>query len=166
MNYSSIIFSDVANGYGVRTTLFVSGCRNHCEGCFNPESWDFNFGKEFNESVEQEIYNHMDDYHDGISILGGDPLEPENAKALLPFLRQFKEKYPDKTVWLYTGYSYEGMIILEDDRKRVLEYVDVLIDGKFILSQRDITLKFRGSRNQRIIDVKKSTKDNIVLWDN
>jgi len=157
MYYSGLIFSDIANGKGIRVTLYVSGCRHHCKGCFNPETWCFTNGKEFNNSVIESIYKHMDDYHDGLTLLGGDPLEPENIKELLPFIKDFKKKFPDKNIWVYSGYLYENI------DSEILEYIDVLIDGEFKENLKDYRLKFRGSSNQRIIDVKKSIELNQVI---
>ena len=157
MNYCGIIYSDVANGIGVRTSLFVSGCRHHCEGCFNKETWDFNYGEEFTDKVKDAIFDKMDDNHKGITILGGDPLEPENIEVILPFMKEFKSKFQDKDIWLYTGCLYE------DIDKEVLSYIDVLVDGEFVISKKSAGLPFRGSSNQRIIDVQKSIQENKVV---
>ena len=165
MNYSGIIYNDIANGPGVRTSLFVSGCRNHCVGCFNQEQQNFSYGKEFTDDVANEIIKSIDNsFTSGISILGGDPMEPENAEGLNIFLQEIHNKFINKTVWMYTGYLYENLIQLDinDYRRKNLEFIDVLVDGPFILDLKNISLKFRGSSNQRIIDVKKSIKNNIV----
>lgn len=157
MNYSTIKFNDIANGTGVRTTLFVSGCRNHCEGCFQPETWDFQHGKPFTVETENEIIASMTEYIEGLTLLGGDPFEPENQMGLIEFLRRFRTKCATKTIWAYTGYLLDDL--LDGGRKHtdvtdeMLSCVDVLVDGRFILSQKNITLKFRGSENQRLIDM-------------
>ena len=151
MNYGRIKKNDIANGPGVRVSLFVSGCRNHCPGCFNPETWDFEYGEPFTRKTEKEIIKALrPSWIQGLSILGGDPMEPENQKALLPLLKRIRIMCPDKDVWLYTGYTYEAVRDAE-----ILKWVDVLVDGPFIEAEKDISLAFRGSRNQRIIPLKK-----------
>lgn len=151
MNYGRIKKNDIANGPGVRVSLFVSGCRNHCPGCFNPETWDFNYGEPFTKKTGKEIIKALrPSWIQGLSILGGDPMEPENQRALLPLLKRIKVMLPDKDVWLYTGYTYETVKDAE-----ILKWIDVLVDGPFIEAEKDITLTFRGSRNQRIIPLKK-----------
>lgn len=158
MNYGGIIKDDIANGPGIRTSLFVSGCRNNCQGCFNKAAQDFTYGYIFDENVEDMIIDSVnDEYHSGITLLGGDPMEPENAEALLSLVNKFRAQYGyTKTIWLYTGYIYENLyeLSIEDPRKKLLEYIDVIVDGPFIESLKDITLKFRGSSNQRIIVIK------------
>ena len=147
MNYGAIKKVDIANGPGVRVSLFVSGCRNHCKGCFQPETWDFDYGQPFTEETEKEIIKALrPSWIQGLSILGGDPMEPENQEALLPFLRSAKEELPGKDVWLYTGYRLEDV-----SGSPLLPYVDVVVDGPFIEAEKDISLAFRGSSNQRII---------------
>jgi len=172
MNYGNIKFYDIANGPGVRVSLFVSGCRNHCKNCFNPETWDFNYGKPFTEEVENSIINGLKhEYIKGFSLLGGDPFEPENQKVLAPFLEKLRKIYPDKTFWAYTGYDYEkdlltGKLGDSETVMRMLKCLDVLVDGRFVEALKDLTLRFRGSSNQRIILVQPSLKqDKIVLWD-
>lgn len=151
MNYGRIKKNDIANGPGVRVSLFVSGCRNHCPGCFNPETWDFNYGESFTKKTEKEIIKALrPSWIQGLSILGGDPMEPENQRTLLPLLKRIKVMLSDKDVWLYTGYTYEQIRDAE-----ILKWIDVLVDGPFIEAEKDITLTFRGSRNQRIIPLKK-----------
>ena len=151
MNYAGIKKTDIANGPGVRVSLFVSGCRNHCPGCFNPETWDFDYGEPFTRKTEKEIIKALrPSWIQGLSILGGDPMEPENQKALLPLLKRIRVMCPGKDVWLYTGYTYEAVRDAE-----ILKWVDVLVDGPFIEAEKDISLAFRGSRNQRIILLKK-----------
>lgn len=151
MNYGKIKKNDIANGPGVRVSLFVSGCRNHCPGCFNPETWDFGYGEPFTKKTEKEIIKALrPSWIQGLSILGGDPMEPENHKALLPLLKRIRITCPGKDVWLYTGYTYEQIRDSE-----ILKWVDVLVDGPFIEAEKDISLAFRGSRNQRIIPLRK-----------
>jgi anaerobic ribonucleoside-triphosphate reductase activating protein len=161
MNYGEIKYTDIANGPGVRVSLFVSGCRNRCKGCFNPETWDFNFGKKFTLSTLTDILIGLEKpYISGLTILGGDPLEPENLPTVTAICRTIKTINSDKSIWIYTGYLYEDFQNLE-----LFDYVDVVIDGKFIESQKDISLQFRGSRNQKIIDVKQSKiEKKVKLW--
>ena len=150
MNYAEIKKVDIANGPGVRVSLFVSGCRNHCKGCFNPETWDFDYGRPFTRETEDEIIEALrPSWIQGLSILGGEPTEEENAAVLIPFLKRVRAVLPDKDIWLYSGYTYE---MLRD--KEILTLVDVLVDGPFLLEQKDAGLAFRGSRNQRIIDLR------------
>ena len=147
MYYGKIRKVDVANGSGVRVSLFVSGCRNHCPGCFNPEAWDFHFGKPFTNETEDVIIEALrPSWIQGLSILGGDPFEPENEAALIPFIRRVREELPDKDIWVYSGYTYEEL-----EGRELLRYADVLVDGPFIADEKDAGLAFRGSRNQRII---------------
>ena len=150
MNYAEIKKVDIANGPGVRVSLFVSGCRNHCKGCFNPETWDFDYGRPFTRETEDEIIEALrPSWIQGLSILGGEPTEEENAAVLIPFLKRVRAALPDKDIWLYSGYTYEA---LRD--KEILSLADVLVDGPFLLEQKDAGLAFRGSRNQRIIDLR------------
>ena len=150
MNYAEIKKVDIANGPGVRVSLFVSGCRNHCKGCFNPETWDFDYGRPFTRETEDEIIEALrPSWIQGLSILGGEPTEEENAAVLIPFLKRVRAALPDKDIWLYSGYTYEA---LRD--KEILTLADVLVDGPFLLELTDAGLAFRGSRNQRIIDLK------------
>ena len=171
MNYCNIKKWDIADGEGVRVTLFVSGCTHHCKGCFQPETWDFEYGKPFTEEVEDELLAALDhDYIDGLTLLGGEPFEPDNQRALVPFLRRLKEKFPEKNIWAYSGYTLDEEL-LKDSRARcevtdeMLSMIDVLVDGEFVQEKRNISLQFRGSENQRLIDVPKTleTKE-IVLW--
>ena len=161
MNYGKINYTDIANGPGVRVSLFVSGCRNKCEGCFNRESWDFNFGKKFTISTLTDLLLALDKpYISGLTILGGDPLEPENLPTVTSICRTIKTINDSKNIWIYTGYLYEDFQNLE-----LFDYVDVVVDGKFIKSEKDISLQFRGSKNQKIVDVKRSKMENEVkLW--
>ena len=172
MNYANIKWYDVANGPGVRVSLFVSGCRNHCKNCFNPETWDFDYGQPFTEEVEDKILKAMEpDYIKGFTLLGGDPFEPENCAALVPFMKRMRKLYPEKSVWCFTGYDYERDLLTgkKGDAETVLKLLrtlDVLVDGRFVEELKDLNLRFRGSWNQRIISVKESLKkDKIVLWD-
>jgi anaerobic ribonucleoside-triphosphate reductase activating protein len=174
MNYSNIKEYDIANGEGVRTSLFVSGCRNRCKNCFNPETWDFNYGKRFTSEVKEKIFELVKNPSvRGITVLGGEPMEPENQVEILPFLKEFKQKFPDKTVWLYTGNLYEELIGLAgefykhlDITNELLSYVDILVDGRFIEEEKSIGLRFRGSKNQRIIDMNKTRlAGEIIIWD-
>ncbi|MBO5209151.1 MAG: anaerobic ribonucleoside-triphosphate reductase activating protein [Lachnospiraceae bacterium] len=172
MFYSEIKEYDIANGPGVRVTLFVSGCTHHCKGCFNEMTWDFQYGREFDEEVEEKILKALEpSYIAGLTLLGGEPMEYVNQQGILPLLRKVKEKYPDKTIWCYTGYLYEKDI-LENfcakwaETEEILSYLDVMVDGEFVEDLKDISLRFRGSSNQRIIDVKKSRQtEKIILWD-
>lgn len=153
MYYCGIKKTDIANGPGVRVSLFVSGCRNQCPGCFNPETWDFDYGDPFTEKTEDEIITALrPSWIRGLSILGGDPMEPENQKEILPFIRRVKETYPEKDIWLYTGYRLEQVW-----DSPLLSYVDVVVDGPFVEKEKHAGLAFRGSRNQRIIDLKEKT---------
>ena len=155
MNYAGIKRVDIANGPGVRVSLFVSGCRNHCPGCFNPETWDFGFGEPFTKKTEKEIIKALrPSWIQGLSILGGEPMEPENQKALLPLLKRIRVMLPGKDVWLYTGYRLESV-----SGSPLLPYVDVVVDGQFMEAEKDISLAFRGSRNQRIIHLRKGEPD-------
>ena len=169
MNYATIKFNDIANGTGVRTSLFVSGCTHKCKGCFNSEAWDFNYGEPFTKEVEDSIIKSLEsDFVDGLSLLGGEPFEPENQKVLLPFLKRVKEIYPNKNVWCYTGYLFDKELLgnsraKTEDTIEMLSLIDVLVDGRFVEVLKNISLQFRGSENQRIIDVKASLKENKVV---
>lgn len=162
MNYAAIKQTDIANGTGVRVSLFVSGCTHHCLGCFNREAWDFGYGEPFTDQIQEHLLDLLKpSYIAGLSLLGGEPFEPENQRALLPFLKRVKKEYPEKTIWCYTGYLMD-QDLLQESKVRceatagLLFCIDVLVDGAFIQEEKDISLKFRGSRNQRIIDVPKS----------
>ncbi len=169
MNYANIKFFDIANGEGVRTSLFVSGCRRHCLGCFNQIAWDFAYGEEYTKSVEDKIIESLKNPNiSGLTLLGGDPFEPENQKGLIPFLRRVKETCPDKNIWAYSGYLMDidmqvGGQVYTEYTKEMLSYIDVLVDGPFVLELKDISLNFRGSSNQRIIDVKKSIETKSIV---
>ena len=159
MNYATIKYCDIANGTGVRTSLFVSGCRRHCPECFNAVAWDFGYGLPFDKAVRNEILGSLaPDYIDGLSLLGGEPFEPENQRALVPFLHEVRVLYPHKTIWCYTGNVYETELLQPSHARcevtdEMLSLIDVLVDGEFIPAQHDISLRFRGSSNQRIIDL-------------
>ena len=172
MNYATIKKYDIANGPGVRVSLYVSGCRNHCKNCFNPETWDFNYGKPFTKEAEDEIIKAMEpDYIEGFTLLGGDPFEPENQVALVPFLERLRKIYPKKSFWCFTGYDFEAELLTGkqgdiDNVLKMLSCLDVLVDGRFVENLKDLNLRFRGSSNQRIILVQPTLeKDELVLWD-
>lgn len=163
MNVAEIKTNDIANGEGVRTSIFVSGCRHHCPDCFNYMAWDFNYGREWTQETESYILDSVKPvWIAGISLLGGEPFEPENQKPLLDFLEKYKKEYPQKNVWCYSGFTLEEITGTKKSRaftdisERLLEMIDILVDGKFIKEQKNISLKFRGSENQRVIDVKKT----------
>lgn len=171
MNYSEIKKCDIADGPGVRVSLFVSGCTHHCEGCFNEMTWDFAYGRSFDASAQERILAYLEpDYIAGLTLLGGEPLEYVNWTGLLPWLKTVKERYPGKDIWCYTGYRFEEDVLNRfcsqwEDMREFLSYIDVLVDGEFILEQKDISLQFRGSRNQRIILVQESLRaGRAVLW--
>ena len=169
MNYGEIKNFDIANGEGVRVSLFVSGCTHHCKNCFNKETWDFGFGKHFTAETEELLLKELEpDYIDGLSLLGGEPFEPQNQAALLPFLRRVKERFPKKNIWCYTGYLFDRELLSESRARcehtdEMLSLIDILVDGEFVQELYSITLKFRGSSNQRIIDVKKSLAAGEVV---
>ena len=164
MNYAELKTCDIANGEGVRLSLFVSGCTHRCKGCFNEIAWDFQYGKPFDEQVEEYLLKELaPGYIAGLTLLGGEPFEPVNQRGLLAFLEKVKERYPQKNIWCYTGYLYdtelcEGGRAYCECTSRMLELIDVLVDGPFVEAQKDIRLKFRGSANQRIIDLGKTRK--------
>ena len=172
MNYASIKDCDIANGTGVRISLFVSGCTHHCKGCFNEATWDFNYGEPFTKEIEDKIIKMLEpSYIKGLTLLGGEPFEPSNQAVLLPFIKRVKEIYPNKNIWAYSGYLFDRDLLNEsrahtEHTLELLSYIDVLVDGPFVLKLKDISLKFRGSSNQRIIDVKKSLEENkVVLYE-
>lgn len=173
MNYGEIKNCDIANGIGIRISLFVSGCTNHCKNCFQPQTWDFNFGEPFTRDIEEKILKMLEpDYIDGLTVLGGEPMEPSNQQALYPFLLKVKEKMPNKTIWVFSGFTLEEMREEGgypncDVTEKILGMIDVLVDGRFVEELKDITLRFRGSSNQRLIDMKKTNEQGcLVLWDN
>ncbi len=169
MYYGAIKKTDIANGTGVRVTLFVSGCTHHCKGCFQPESWDFTFGRPYTKETEQEILEALDhEYIKGLTLLGGEPFEPENQKVLVKLLRHVRQRFPQKDIWCYTGYTYETDLI-EDSRARcevtdeMLSMIDVLVDGEFHEAEKNISLRFRGSENQRLIDLPKTEQQKKII---
>lgn len=171
MNYAMIKNCDIANGPGVRVSLFVSGCTHHCKGCFNEIAWDFNYGEPFTQEVIDRILLMLQpDYVKGVTLLGGEPFEPQNQPAILDLLRQIKNQYPDKTVWAFSGYLFDKEILSGklgpwEVTQEYISYIDVLVDGRFIMEKKDLSLRFRGSSNQRIIDVPASLKaGKVVLW--
>ena len=168
MNYAVIKKFDIANGPGVRVSLFVSGCRHYCKNCFNSEAWDFSYGKPFTDDTAEEIIKALSPPHiAGFSLLGGEPFEPENQVELVKLLRLIKEKLPDKDIWCYTGFLYDKQLLsgeVGNNAREMLENIDVLVDGKFVEELKSPDLLFRGSSNQRIIDVKKSMNSNEVIW--
>lgn len=170
MHYGEIKENDIANGVGVRTTLFVSGCRHHCEGCFQPQTWAFSFGEEFDDVVAARVIESMRPaWVNGLTLLGGEPFEPENQRALLPFVQRVKAEYPNKSIWAYTGFTWEELTGAEDSRGRcevtdaLLDCVDVLVDGPYVADLHDISLRFRGSSNQRIIDVPATRAAGVIV---
>lgn len=172
MNYATIKNCDIANGPGVRISLFVSGCTHRCKGCFNEVAWDFNYGQPFTqETVEMILEMMAPSYIKGITLLGGEPFEPKNQPALLELVKRIRQKYPDKSIWAFSGYLYEKDILagrLGDPAitRAFLELIDVLVDGPFVESLKDLSLRFRGSSNQRLIDVKRSlAQGQTVLWE-
>lgn len=172
MYYGEIKKCDIANGEGVRVSLFVSGCTHHCPGCFNQDTWDFGYGKEYTDETEREILDALSpEYVNGLSLLGGEPFEPQNQQVLVQLLRKVREQYPEKNIWCYTGYLYDKELLSESRARceytdEMLSMIDVLVDGRFVEALKDIRLVFRGSSNQRIIDVKKSIESGeIVPWE-
>lgn len=171
MFYANIKKHDVANGVGVRVSLFVSGYTHRCKGCFNAEAWDFHYGSPYTEQTEEEILQALDkEYIAGLSLLGGEPFEPCNQRALLPLLRKFKERFPQKTVWCYSGYTFDKDLSAGgrahcEATDEMLSMLDILVDGEFVEELKDLKLRFRGSSNQRIIDVPRSLAEGQVrLW--
>ena len=169
MHFGEIKENDIANGVGIRTTLFVSGCRNHCKECFQPETWSFSYGEEFTDEVATRIVESMRfPWVAGLTLLGGEPFEPENQRGLLPLLRRVRAELPGKSIWAYSGFTWEQLTGAEESRGRceatdeLLGLLDVLVDGPYVAEQHDITLRFRGSSNQRIIDVAASLAQGAV----
>lgn len=169
MYYADIKKVDVANGPGVRVSLFVSGCTHKCKGCFNEEAWDFEYGHEYTQKEEDKIIELLKpDYIEGITILGGEPFEYVNQKGILPLLRRIRKELPNKTIWCFSGYTFDTDILEDmcnkyEETKELISYIDVLVDGKFEIDKKNFKLKFRGSSNQRIINVKESLKNNKVI---
>lgn len=171
MNYATIKYYDIANGPGVRTSVFVSGCRHHCPGCFNEVAWDFGYGQPFDKPVRNEVFaSCKPDYITGLSLLGGEPMEPENQRGLVDFVERIKDAYPDKTIWCFTGDTYEDLVDPTSPRHtevtdRLLDALDILVDGPFEQDLYSVALRFMGSSNQRIIDLNETRKaGSVVLW--
>ena len=171
MNYATIKNNDIANGPGVRVSLFVSGCTHHCPGCFNEEAWDFEYGQPFTQETIDAILAMLKPAHiKGLTLLGGEPFEPQNQPAVVELLRQVKENYPEKTIWAYSGYLFDKDILAgrlgpKEITEEYVSYLDVIVDGRFVQSKKNLSLRFRGSENQRLIDVKASLKaGEVVLW--
>ncbi len=173
MYYGELKKCDIANGTGVRVTLFVSGCTNRCQGCFQPQTWDFCYGRPYTADTEAEIFTELNkSYINGLTVLGGEPFEPENQRQLVQLLRNVRERCPGKTIWVFTGFTLDGELLADGSHPRcevtdeMLSYIDVLVDGRFILAQKDISLQFRGSRNQRVIDMNRTRQTGqITIWD-
>lgn len=170
MNYGQIYFTDVANGIGCRTSFFVSGCTHHCKGCFNDMTWDFSYGQPYTREVEQQIIDSLKpSYIAGLSLLGGEPMELQNQKEIRPLLERVKAEVPHATIWIYSGYTWEELNDPSnrrchgEDTGAILRMTDILVDGEFVLEKKDIGLQFRGSSNQRIIDVKRTLKEGQVV---
>lgn len=169
MNYGEIKKTDIANGTGVRVSLFVSGCTHHCKNCFNEVTWDFNYGYFFDEKAQQEIIEALKpEYIRGLTLLGGEPMEPSNQRALLPFIKEIKMIYPQKDIWCYSGYLFDQELLNEsrarcDVTDELLSYIDIIVDGRFVEELKDITLRFKGSSNQRIILVKESLEQGKII---
>lgn len=173
MNYANIKYYDIANGPGVRTSVFVSGCRHHCPGCFNAVAWDFAYGQPFDKTVRNEVFaSCQPDYIAGLSLLGGEPFEPENQRDLLLLLQEVRRRYPDKSIWCFTGFRLEDELLRDGSHPRcevtdrLLSCIDVLVDGRFVAAEKDISLQFRGSRNQRVLDLPKTlAAGQPVIWE-
>ena len=171
MRYGAIKKRDIANGPGVRVVLFVSGCTHHCKGCFQPQTWDFDYGDDYTADTEQEIIDALaPDFMNGLTLLGGEPFEPDNQRALLPLLHRVRNEMPQKTVWAFSGYTFEELTGQTESRARcevtdeMLSLIDVLVDGEFQLDKRNISLQFRGSENQRLIDLPKTFRSGEIVW--
>lgn len=171
MNYATIKNFDIANGEGVRVSLFVSGCTHRCKGCFNEEAWDFSYGQPFTEETEEKLFSLLAPGHiAGLSLLGGEPFEVQNQRALTPFLRELRRRYPQKTVWCYTGYLFDAELLAPSRARcevtdEMLSYIDILVDGRFEEDKKSLLLSFRGSSNQRVIDVPASlAAGQVVIW--
>ena len=174
MYYGEIKNCDIANGEGVRVSLFVSGCTNRCKNCFQPQTWDFCYGEPFDKNTENRLLSLLaPEYINGLTVLGGEPFEPQNQRALLPFIRKVKRIYPNKNIWAYSGFTYEELLTKGshpncEATEELLSFIDVLVDGRFIDELKDISLRFRGSRNQRVIDLVSTRKNGepVLLYPN
>ena len=173
MHYGELKKCDIANGAGVRVTLFVSGCTNHCPDCFQPQTWDFYYGRKFTDATKAEIFAELDKpFVSGLTVLGGEPFEPRNQRDLLPLLREVREKYPQKDIWCFTGFRLEDELLRDGSYPRcevtdaLLACIDILVDGRFVKELKDIALQFRGSRNQRVIDMARTRETGqIAIWE-
>ena len=173
MHYGELKKCDIANGIGVRVTLFVSGCTNHCPDCFQPQTWDFDYGRAFTDETKAEIFAELDKpFINGLTVLGGEPFEPRNQRELLPLLREVREKYPDKTIWCFTGFRLDDELLRDGSYPRceatdgMLACINVLVDGRFVKELKDISLQFRGSRNQRVIDMDRTRETGqVTIWE-
>lgn len=172
MNYAAIKTYDIANGPGIRTVIFVSGCTRHCKECFQPQTWDFNFGEELTQKVTDELLETLAPPHiAGLTVLGGEPFEPKNQAGVAKLVRQVRDRYPEKSIWAFTGYLLDAELLagtVGDPSvvREILSCLDVLVDGPFEIEKKDLTLRFRGSSNQRLIDMKKTLeRGSVVLWD-
>ena len=172
MYFATIKPTDVANGSGVRVSLFVSGCTHYCKGCFNAEAWDFHYGEAYTEETQERILGYLDhSYIAGLSLLGGEPMHPDNQKGILQLVEEVRRRFPDKTIWCYTGYDFETDILGDmaervPETRRILACLDVLVDGKFVEEKKDLKLRFKGSSNQRIIKVPESLNaGRVILWE-
>lgn len=169
MHYGQIMIADSANGLGMRVSLFVSGCLNRCKGCFQPETWDFDYGYPFTPEVEQQLMDELSHpYYDGLTILGGEPFELQNQPDVARLILRVKEELPDKTIWMYTGYTYDKDLVpggcrYTDVTDTILDHIDTLVDGRFVEEKKNIRLRFRGSENQRIIDMKKTRATGQIV---
>lgn len=170
MKYGVIKEHDTANGFGIRVSLFVSGCTHHCKGCFNPETWNFNYGQDYTKETEDKIIKLLNrDYIRGLSLLGGEPMEKVNQIEIINLLRRVRKELPDKDVWCYSGYTLDKDLLPKDGKvhidvtEEILSYLDVLVDGEFVEPLKDLRLRFRGSSNQRVIDVQKTLKEGKVI---
>jgi len=169
MHYGEIKPADIANGLGVRVSLFVSGCTHHCKNCFNEVTWDFCYGQPFDEDVEKKILDDLKpSYIAGLTLIGGEPMEPSNQRALLPLVKKVKAFYPQKNIWCYTGYLFDQELLKESRARcevtdELLSYIDILVDGRFVEELKDMRLRFRGSSNQRIIKVQESLQTGKIV---
>lgn len=169
MNVGEIIVADCANGTGIRVSVFVSGCTNRCPGCFQPETWDFDFGKPYDAAMEDRILAELaKPYYTGLTVLGGEPFEPSNQQTLAKLIRRVRKELPQRDIWMYTGFTYENELVpggakYTDVTDELLDSIDVLVDGRFILAQKNLALRFRGSENQRIIDMKRTRAAGEVI---